>query len=1256
MRFAVRATIAIFSLLTLRVAMTRPLGAQTNELPARVAIIMESDAAAIVTDLLTVELSSKPRLQLLEREQIQKVYREQGLSAVNTDFLKLGQVLGADGLLLLTPMSEGTNQFMQVRLVAVKPGVVLASVRSVWPVEDATGWARWLANHFDPLFPKLNVLARDAIPISVVNLRGAGRSAEAQELEQQLTLLTVDRLTRERELFVLERRRMEVLSWEKELKGKGESDFWNGSYLLEGTIDRDGYVRETVTISARLVPPKGGTPQLIEISGGRTNLAEVINRLAEKITAGLKANTNSVPWNPADEALKYFEEANWALKWGMIQQAQAASESAWALGKRDMDCALARVKSSKVQMPPDWRTYQRGNYYGNNTDIPGRTDRFIQQMSAEHHVGIAFRRHGNYVRYSLVDKPPDPKSLDQAIRMLGLYYEFSQSLPLDEPTVASPWFQLGVEVLENASRVLQHFHFVPQSQKSTLDRLAELRAQARSVVAWISKSPSVRDTYWSGDHIITRDEPSRATEEGLNFFRCKVNYGCFWQERPEDCVTLYRELVSSPMFAYIHDGLLYRQPESPRISTWNQQDEGYASELWRRFVQELVNSTNSIIVQIEGRFLQFVDAQSSEEVAESFNGLFDTIFTNRNVVVTNNVDLLHEEWGATILIGGLGYWKLGGDIYSPLGIGPLRARYNTEYRPRLQAMHDEYRAKSRERIEQSKNLAAYEKQKKYLSDNHTYEFVEFDNTFRFSKYAQTQAAELRPLLLAYKSNLTARVAGKSGLELLALRTGLGQVERVENVLKLALNPSAPAANQIASRVTTSLGPPAATNLSPQATSQPLVDGKKPTTTPQPAALTPTNALMVTRYWSPPSIEKLDCDGGLEITDVRYRLNRLWIECHCGVGNQLWIVFVVNPETLQTEGNFQIAKKSLGQPNSRVRPQWELMGDCVYVSEVDQLKKFDLRRKLWSDIPVPVQGQFSFTVAGERLYLSGKDSILEFDPKTETTKVLASSRRTPPASILDSKPAYNSPPVFSGSNGVARVLLDGKLYAYQRDRNDWVETDVMPEYQSYPQPDMLTLQRSESGVLVYFRPPYHMNHAYLMRDHPKLDVLFEHLPNPLNGLHEQPAAVPIRWKLPDGFIPPETPMDSDGNNLWLAAKPEARAAPEHLWYFGEQQPEPIPIPIRFQLQVKHPGQPGFQSDDFAVAQLRCTPAGLVLVGRAKIGSDPSRVQRVNGSVITHGSDPLAVRGATAIILDSTPQLCVIPQGDLNLAVERTLKTR
>ena len=229
-------------------------------------------------DLLTVELSHKPGVQLLERNEIDKIYREQSLSLANKDYLKLGEILGADGVLLLSKVKEGEHAFLQTRLVAVGPGVVIGITHSPWTTKEDIATSKWIISHFGPLISKLSVPAGKAIPISILNFRSAVRSREGEELEGQFASLMAERLGREREFFVLERRRMELLGAEKELQGAKQTAFWNGGHLLEGIIDRDGYSKETVTLDVRLLPAKGGAPVLFKVSGSRTNQVEVLDR------------------------------------------------------------------------------------------------------------------------------------------------------------------------------------------------------------------------------------------------------------------------------------------------------------------------------------------------------------------------------------------------------------------------------------------------------------------------------------------------------------------------------------------------------------------------------------------------------------------------------------------------------------------------------------------------------------------------------------------------------------------------------------------------------------------------------------------------------------------------------------------------------------------------------------------------------------------------------------------------------------------
>ncbi len=633
-------------LLASSVFMSPTLWSQTKGSPVRLAIITGSTTSAPVADLLTVELSGKTNLQMLERAEIEKAYREQELSASNRDFLKLGQVLGADGLLLLTPAGEGTNQFMQVRLVAVKPGVVIGAVRSVWPVSDQIGWARWLANHFGPLFSKLGVRAKDALPISVLNLRAAVKSAEEEAVERQLTVLAIERLTHERPLFVLERRRMELLSAEKELQGMNETAFWNGSYLLEGVIDRDGYSKENVTVHARLVPPKGGAPVPIEISGSRTNLAALINQLVSKVMAGLNIRQPSAPWSPVDEAEQYFTEGIWAYRWKMLPEAQAASESAWALGKRTKEVAALRVRAycDEIGSSP----------VSGNIEIP---------------------------------MVPRPASLKAAIRGLSL---FCQGWPLGVTgtnTLDDEWFGLGLyKALRPAAAVLDGYYHAAELRSGNEEQLAELRSLVRRVVAVLDQSVPPG---WLPNGRINR--PQRMDQEmrrrwaeggqywqnGKTLWHYQWEQGGLWFEKPAEALPMFHRVLEAG----------YRPSSLPRVIGWSWPDRKRVPGVVRQFVEQACTSTNPA-VRLEGLYLAVVRAPFDAERQDRrcTEELLAALWGERERIWSNPDDASLFERTEAALAHKYYVWS------SPVGVEPFasfKQRFRIEYLQNAAAYNDQ---------------------------------------------------------------------------------------------------------------------------------------------------------------------------------------------------------------------------------------------------------------------------------------------------------------------------------------------------------------------------------------------------------------------------------------------------------------------------------------------------------------------------------------------------------------------------------------
>jgi hypothetical protein len=104
---------------------------------ARLAIVIEDPRLSTEADLLTTELSKRSDVELLEREQILKIRKEQSLAAgFGNDYLKLGKLLAVDGVLILDFADEPTRLLVSVRLAAVNPGVLLGVAEYDFPASE----------------------------------------------------------------------------------------------------------------------------------------------------------------------------------------------------------------------------------------------------------------------------------------------------------------------------------------------------------------------------------------------------------------------------------------------------------------------------------------------------------------------------------------------------------------------------------------------------------------------------------------------------------------------------------------------------------------------------------------------------------------------------------------------------------------------------------------------------------------------------------------------------------------------------------------------------------------------------------------------------------------------------------------------------------------------------------------------------------------------------------------------------------------
>lgn len=322
------------------------------ELP-RLGIIAE-DKLKPYADLLSVRLTQGGNVALIERAEIDKAIAEQRLSAdMGAESLHVGRLLRADGLLFLFTNHEDGIEAIRSRLVAVGPGIALAESLHAPGLPTEESIDKEFLKPYGPLFPKLSVLPTNVIRISFLGVHATLQDAESREAEHELSLLLPRRLMGTKDIFVLERSRMDDLLFEKDVATEGNTmNIWSGSHLLEGTLDRIDRTSSAVRVRMELKPPNNGPVVVVEEQGALDGLTDLVDRLSRAIAASLSRKMDPTPWEPLVEAAQYTELARWAASAKLNEDAARAADSAWALGDRSEPLRNARLRAySSIAFP-----------------------------------------------------------------------------------------------------------------------------------------------------------------------------------------------------------------------------------------------------------------------------------------------------------------------------------------------------------------------------------------------------------------------------------------------------------------------------------------------------------------------------------------------------------------------------------------------------------------------------------------------------------------------------------------------------------------------------------------------------------------------------------------------------------------------------------------------------------------------------------------------------------------------------------------
>jgi hypothetical protein len=140
-------------------------------------------------------------------------------------------------------------------------------------------------------------------------------------------------------------------------------------------------------------------------------------------------------------------------------------------------------------------------------------------------------------------------------------------------------------------------------------------------------------------------------------------------------------------------------------------------------------------------------------------------------------------------------------------------------------------------------------------------------------------------------------------------------------------------------------------------------------------------------------------------------------------------------------------------------------DELFTCDDGQTKKYNSQHRQWQTLPVSDGSNYELFAVNGHLYAASESMIMEITDDRQGMRLLASNRRQPPASALDTQD-LGTPLLFEGPDHSLRVCIPGKILTWTG--NDWREDSSMP-------PDLSPVAVFTDGIL--FRRSGHMSAAY-----------------------------------------------------------------------------------------------------------------------------------------------------------------------------------
>ena len=282
--------------------------ARALDTPLRLALLYPPEAAPL-GDLLTADLSKQEGVTLLEREQIRRIFEEKSVNAAqaNQDWAKIGEILGAEGLIVLEPSEAQAFSF---RLIWAERGIIVHETSLPNAEKDPQNVVKSALPQIEKAVRKLGELRHAGRSAVAMHIKAVNAdSGKDYDLRQGLGLLFAQRMLDEPGWVVVDRRNLVDAVFENDLiQGKGEQKLVTATHRLTLGFAKEG---ELLKIRGQLEMPSGA-PKHFEFAGKFNEPAALAAAFLSELrkSMGFAAGNIAQAWDPIQEAKAHFEWAN----------------------------------------------------------------------------------------------------------------------------------------------------------------------------------------------------------------------------------------------------------------------------------------------------------------------------------------------------------------------------------------------------------------------------------------------------------------------------------------------------------------------------------------------------------------------------------------------------------------------------------------------------------------------------------------------------------------------------------------------------------------------------------------------------------------------------------------------------------------------------------------------------------------------------------------------------------------------------------